>query len=148
MLEEVHASQFGNFRIMHVFHPNIGYFRVERVHRLQKTGQNLAFADVFLPQGLRHLMVFLEFGCYLLEARKLDAEIQLVVKPLVAHALRNNSVHEQTELFLYLSDGFLSFHNYHINYVIQRNVVTKKLEYIHVYVYEILRFALNDKWFN
>ena len=30
--------------------------------------------------------------------------------------------------------------------VIQRNVVTKNLESIHVYVSEILRYALDDKY--
>ena len=47
-----------------------------------------------------------------LAAMNIDTEIQFVVEPFLAHTLRNNPVHEQTELFLYLSNGFLRIHQF------------------------------------
>ena len=105
--EEGHADVVGQLGIVNLLHPDVGNLGIEALYRLQVGSEYLALTDILLPQGLRQLVVGFILGCYLLDTRQLYTEDEAVLQTLLSQALRDDAVHEETELGLYFADGGL-----------------------------------------
>ena len=107
MVRKPHTWKYSRSSAIHcrdlagdAFHPDVRNLRQEGFHGLEQGGQYLAFADVFLPKGLRQLVVLLITGGYLLDTGQFNTEIQFVDQPFLTHALRDGPVHGEAELRL------------------------------------------------
>ena len=103
--EEVLHGMLCDFRIGHGFHPNVGDFGIERVGGLEHGGQQLAFPDVFFPQGLGQVVVCGKLGGDGAESGKFHPEVQFIVHAVFTHVGRSHTVHGEAQLCFYLSDG-------------------------------------------
>ena len=110
MLEKIHTGQFRNLYVTDTFYPDISYFGIKGIHRLQHGCHDFAFANVFFPQCLRQVMVlFIPFGNHLY-AGDFDSEIEFVYQSLLTHTLGHSPVHRETELCFDILQLFFYIH--------------------------------------